>query len=84
MDLDFLLRELIGNAVPVAVTLDVVVDVDAGGFPLAITIAFARQRPQRGAVKGIEQRLARAFALAEGPLIKPQQKLGDRFVGLAQ
>ena len=39
--LHLLLGELIGHAVPVVVELDVVVDVDAGRFPVAILVTLA-------------------------------------------
>ena len=83
-DLHFTLRQLIGNAVPMAVKLDVVVDVDAGGLPLTVAVTLAGQRLQRGPVQHVEQRLARTFLLAEGPRIEPGQQFTDGFVDLAQ
>src|SRR5690349_1608434 len=65
-DFHLLLRELVGNAVPMVVPLDVVIDVDARRFPLAILVTLSRQRLQRRPVQSFKQRSARAFPLAKG------------------
>ena len=41
----FLLDQLVGHAVPVVIKGDMVVDVDAMGFPVAVLIALLRQGP---------------------------------------
>jgi len=58
-DLHLALGELVGYAVPVAVELDVIVDVDAYRLPLAVLVALGRQRLQRRAVQGFKQGFAR-------------------------
>src|SRR3982751_2504778 len=68
-----LLCERIGHAVEVSVDFNVIVDVDASLFPLAILIALGRQRAQRGSIHGFEQALARTFAFAERALVEPRE-----------
>ena len=46
--------QLVGHAIPVVIKLDVVIDIDAMGFPVAILIAFRGQRPQRWSVEQFE------------------------------
>jgi hypothetical protein len=57
-DLDLLLRELVWHAVPVAIDLDVVVDVGACRCPLAVLVTLGGQRLQRGFVDLREEALA--------------------------
>ena len=53
--LDALVDELIRHAVEVVIDLDVIIDVDAAGFPLRQLVARARQRAERGSIDLLEQ-----------------------------
>src|SRR3954467_15774178 len=68
-----LLRELIRHAVPVMVEDHVVIDVDAVGLPIAILVAFCGQAAQRRLVQQFKLGAAGALALAEGPVIQPNE-----------
>src|SRR2546430_11388797 len=67
--LHLLLRELIGHAVPVVVERDVIVDVDAVGFPVAILVTFGGQGAQRRLVERLEETAAGPLPLAGGPVV---------------
>ena len=49
--------QLVGDAVAVAVDLDVVVDVDGGHLPGGELVGLRRQRPQRRSVDLLEEAL---------------------------
>jgi hypothetical protein len=66
------------------VHLDVIIDVDAGGFPFSEREACGGQRLQRRPVQLREQRGPAARALAERPLVQPYQQLGNRLVHFLQ
>jgi hypothetical protein len=68
-DFHLLLRQFVGDAVPVLVKLDMVIDVHTRRFPITVLEAFNRQWPQRRTVQLIEQRFARAFTPAKRPLV---------------
>ncbi len=69
--------KLVGNAVVMTVDLDVIIDVGADRFPVGDHIAFGGQRLQSGPVHCGEQRGARAFPFAEGPVVEPFEQLAD-------
>lgn len=71
---------LIGNAMPMAVKLNAAVDVDAGRPAIAAAVTLVRQRMRRGTVRRVEQRLARAFVIAEGSRTEPCQRFADGLV----
>ena len=60
--------------------LDVVINVDAGLFPLGEVIGFGGQRMQGRAVELEKPCGAAAFQFAEGPLVEPLQQRGNGFV----
>ena len=66
------------------VELGVIVDVDARALPLAVLVALAGQRPQRGLVDFLVKTLARAFAFAEAALVEPREQFADGLIGLAE
>lgn len=68
-DFHLLLRQFVGDAVPVPFKLDMVIDVHARRSPLAVLEAFNGQRPQRRTVQLIEEGFARAFTPAKRPLV---------------
>ena len=80
----FLSHQLIGNAVIVALDLDVVVDVHAHRFPLRQDIALGRERLQRRSVEGSIERGTSTFPLAERTLIQAFEKLGQGLVEIGE
>ena len=69
-DLHQLAGERIGDAVEVAVKLDVVVKVDARLRPVMKLEAFGRQRHESRPIQLAKQRGARARTLAKRPLVE--------------
>src|ERR1035438_3069451 len=70
----------IGNAVIVAIDLDVVVDVYAHRLPLGHDIALGWKRLQRGSIQGGIERSTTPFPLAERTLIYALQEFRDGLV----
>ena len=54
-DLELLLDQRVGHRVVVAFDFDVVIDIDAGEFPLGIFIGLRGQGPEGGAVERLKQ-----------------------------
>src|SRR5271170_3425698 len=72
-NLHFLLRELIRHAVPVMIESHVVIDVDAVGLPIAVLVAFGGQGAQHRFVQRFKLASAGALALAERPVVQPDE-----------
>src|SRR5579864_7608585 len=83
-DIELLAHQLVGHAVVVAVDLDVVVDVDPRLLPLRVSEALPGQRSQSRPLETLEERPARAWQLAEGPVVQRDEKLPDRLVDLGE
>jgi hypothetical protein len=72
------------RVVVVVVDLDVVVDVHACLRPLGEDVGDGRQRAQGRAVEGLEETLARARELLEGPLVDALDEGADGGVELPE
>ena len=70
-DIGPLADELIGNAVVVALDLEVVVDADLGPLPGRELVWPVRQRLQGRSVDRLEDAASAAFELSEGPVVQP-------------
>jgi hypothetical protein len=69
-NLDGLTAERVGDAVEVAVELDVVVNVDTRLSPVMQLEAFGGQRPEGGSIQLREQAVPRSGTLAEGAVVE--------------
>ena len=67
-----------------AVELDVVVDVDARGLPLAVDEGLGGQRPEGGLVEALEELAAAGAVEAHGPGVEVGEQLGDARVERGQ
>ena len=76
-DIDLAAGQGVGDAVEAAVSLDVVVDVDAGPAPLGVLIAPRGQRPERRTVQILEPARPAAGCLLERPLVERGHKGRD-------
>jgi hypothetical protein len=74
--------ELIGHAVPVAVDLDVVVDVDRGGLPDRVLVGLRGQGPQGRPIELGEQAETAPRQLPKRARVEPREPLTDRLVRL--
>jgi hypothetical protein len=72
----------IGNAIPVAVEGDVIIDVHARLQPVTQVVSLGGQRLQSWLVEAPEQAgPALIAALAEGPVVQVRQQFADCLVG---
>ena len=53
--LELLLDERLGHRIVVAVDFNMIINVDAGAFPLGVLIGLSRQRLQGGAVERLKK-----------------------------
>jgi len=83
-DIHLLAAQAVGNAVEVAIEIDVVVNVDAGLFPLGVLIGCFGQGLERGAVQFLEPACAAAGKFAEGTVVQQLKPLPDGGIGLGQ
>src|SRR5215813_15238928 len=72
--LELLLDERIGHRIVVAFNFHVIINVDAGAFPLRIFIELGWEGLQGGAVEGLKEALSGAGELLEGARIERQQE----------
>ena len=75
---DDLVEQGVGDGVIVALDLDVVVDVDAGDFPLAVDEGLGRQRAERGLIEAFEELAATGAVHAHRPRVEVGDQFGDR------
>lgn len=73
---DLLANQRMRHAVIVAVVLDVVVDIDAGAFPLGQHKPRGRQCPQVGRIQFLEGIAAAAGQFLERPIVQRRQEFG--------
>ena len=71
---ELLLDQRIGHGVVVAFDFHVVINIDAGVFPLGIFIGLGGQRAEGGTVERLKQLLAGAGEFLEGTGIQCQQE----------
>jgi len=83
-DFDLLVDAAVGNAVVVAVDLDVVVDVDARLLPLGEDEGFGRQRLEPRPLQLLKQPGPRGVELAKLPLVEVAEQFPDGQVQLGQ
>jgi len=76
-DLAVLTGELIGNAVVMAVDLEVVIDADLRHLPGGELVESIRKRLQRRPVQALEQAATASRQLLEGAVIEPGESFGD-------
>jgi hypothetical protein len=69
--LNRLLHEPVRHAVEMAFEDDVIVDVDAGGGPVAVLVAFDGQRAQGRFIDGQKPAAAGALGFAERTIVEP-------------
>lgn len=67
--LHLLMNELIGNAVVMAIQLDMVIDIDLSAFPFGKDEAMRGKRLQGGFFQSFEQDLARGREFFKGAMI---------------
>ena len=83
--LDFAAREAVGDAVEVALDIDVIVDADPAHAPFGEDIRLGRQRLECGPVELFEQLPARDAEPTDRPLlVEPLEQLADRCVQLGE
>jgi hypothetical protein len=70
--LELLLDERIGHRIVVAFNVHVIINVDAGAFPLSIFIGLGREGLQGGAVECLKQTASGAGQFLEGAGIERQ------------
>ena len=83
-DLAALTGELIGNAVVMAVDLEVVIDADLRHLPDAELVGPIRKRLQRRPIQALEQTVAASRQLLEGAVIEPGKPFGDDRIRLGE
>jgi hypothetical protein len=83
-DLAALTGELIGNAVVMAVDLEVVIDADLRHLPDAELVGPIRKRLQRRPVETLEQTAAASRQLLEGAVIEPGKPFGNDRIRLGE
>ena len=81
---DLFADQPVGNAVVVALELDVIVDVHGGPLPLGELVGLCGQRLEFGPVDLLEGLTPAAGQLLEGPEVELFQQLGDAPVELSQ
>jgi hypothetical protein len=67
--LHLLMNELIGNAVVMAIHLDMVIDIDLGAFPFSKDEPMRGERLQGGFFQSFEQGLARGWEFLKGAIV---------------
>jgi hypothetical protein len=82
--LKLLLDKGIGHRIVVAVDFDMIINVDAGQFPLGIFIGLGREGLQGGAVEHLKKTLSGAGEFLEGAAIEGGQELADCGVHLGE
>ena len=76
--------KLVGNAVVVAIHLDMVVDVDPGLFPLRILIGGGRQGNEGGFVNGVKEVFSCGIEFLELAGVEVGEFLGNAVVEFCQ
>ena len=82
--IEFFAPELVGDAVIVAVHLDVIIDVHGDFFPLGKLITVWRQGPEGRFINGVKQVPAGYLHLLQQPLVEAYQFFGNGPVEFCQ
>ena len=74
------MNQLIGNAVVMAIHLDVVIDIDPGRFPFGKDKSMNRKGFEDGFFQGFKETLSGGLEFLKGAVIEKLQLLLDRLI----
>ena len=82
--IELLFDQRIGHGGVMALDLDMVIDIDAGAFPLGVYIRVGGQGTQGRVVNGCKQAVSRPWQLLERARVESKQESCNRLIGLPQ
>ena len=82
--IELVFHQGIRDGVIMPLDIDMVIDIDAGAFPLGVFIRLGRQGTQCRAVNGGKQAVSRPRQLLEGARVEHAQEGRNRFIGLRE